>query len=278
MQKFDQEDDDLRESSRVSVRKFRRFVALGDSQTEGLHDYRRDGVPRGWADRLAEHLAAKNPGLLYANLAVRGKRVAEIRAHQLDAALELKPDLATVVGGVNDLVRPRFDVDEVASELEEMYSALRSTGCEVMTCTFPLVSTGLTRHIGPRTIAVNEAIRAAAERHGVILVELEDLASAADPRVWSWDRIHLNTSGHGYLADAFMRALEGGERWDVSLPPSNPSHVLTRLWVETTWIVRFVVPKIGRLLIGKSSGDGRVAKRPNLQPLDFEENEVPPEP
>ena len=34
-----------------------RYVAIGDSFTEGVGDEYPDGTPRGWADRLAEKLA-----------------------------------------------------------------------------------------------------------------------------------------------------------------------------------------------------------------------------
>lgn len=252
----------------IAPQKIERFVALGDSQTEGLHDYHSDGLPRGWADRLAEWLATQNPDLRYANLAVRGKRVAEVRRGQLKAALRLEPDFATVVGGVNDLIRPGADIDAVAAELEEMFSALRGSGCEVMGCTFPLPSAGITQRIVPRLVSLNAQIREAAERHGVILVEMEDVATAADPRIWSSDRIHLNSEGHEYLARAFARALEGGPRWDVELPPAQTTSALAHLLGETAWIIRFMLPKIVRVVRGRSSGDGRVAKRPKLMPLD----------
>ncbi|HWK27230.1 MAG TPA: SGNH/GDSL hydrolase family protein, partial [Solirubrobacter sp.] len=65
---------------------YRRFVALGDSTTEGLMDPLPDGSGfRGWADRLAELLALREPDLRYANLAVRGKLAWQVRADQLDA-------------------------------------------------------------------------------------------------------------------------------------------------------------------------------------------------
>lgn len=52
---------------------YHRYVAIGDSQTEGVGDGDDRVGLRGWADRLAERLAAANPGLEYANLAVRGR-------------------------------------------------------------------------------------------------------------------------------------------------------------------------------------------------------------
>lgn len=71
------------DSATHSVTLFHRYVALGDSGTEGVGDEPHpDGSERGWADRLAEHLAQANPQLLYANLAVRGRRLAEIHEQQ----------------------------------------------------------------------------------------------------------------------------------------------------------------------------------------------------
>src|SRR5690349_3858698 len=119
---------------------FGRYVALGDSTTEGMDDPRPDGTYRGWADRLAERLAQDNPNLLYANLAVRGRRIHQVRAEQLAPALALEPDLATVVAGLNDLLRRRYDPDATAGELELMLSSLREAGAVTVTFTLPDLS------------------------------------------------------------------------------------------------------------------------------------------
>jgi hypothetical protein len=68
----------------------------------------------GFADRLAGRLAELNPDLGYANLAIRGRLARQIRAEQLEPALALQPDVASVIGGLNDILRPRVDLDAVA--------------------------------------------------------------------------------------------------------------------------------------------------------------------
>ena len=86
-----------------------RFVALGDSFTEGVGDddpARPNGV-RGWADRVAEQLGAADPGFGYANLAIRGRKLRQILAEQVEAAVELKPTLVSIYAGANDILRPR---------------------------------------------------------------------------------------------------------------------------------------------------------------------------
>src|SRR5260370_816984 len=103
---------------------YARYVALGDSRTGGWGEGAEGGGYGGWPDRLAEQLAAVNPDLRYANLAVRGRLAAQVRAGQLGPALELRPDLATVMAGMNDLIRPGFNAAVVTGHLEEMLTAL----------------------------------------------------------------------------------------------------------------------------------------------------------
>ena len=247
-----------------------RFVAIGDSQTEGLHDYYPDGTPRGWADRFAESVAVHHPALRYANLAVRGKRTAEIRRTQLDAALKLEPDLASVMSGVNDVIRPGADVDAVAADLEAMYEALVGIGCRVIVCTFPLPSTGLTARVAPRLQALNVRIREAAARHRVAVAELEPFPMAADLRLWAEDRIHLNPQGHARLAAAMFSAFaqDGDTSWKAALPDPPDAGRLRAMAGEAKWLASYVAPKVGRMLRGVSSGDGRSAKRPSLEPIE----------
>lgn len=173
-----------------------RYVALGDSQTEGLGDGDEAGGLRGWADRLAELLDAAEPGLRYANLAVRGQLAGQVRTTQLDAALALRPDLATVVAGMNDLLRPRFDADATGAELEAMFAALTGAGARVATLTFPAMErlVPLARPLAPRVPALNARIREAAARHGVVVVETYGEEVVVDPRLWSPDRLHAAPS------------------------------------------------------------------------------------
>jgi lysophospholipase L1-like esterase len=90
-------------------RTWQRYIALGDSFTEGLSDPDPAGPDafRGWADRLAEHLAAAAPagGIEYANLAIRGRLLPQVLAEQVPVALAAGPDLVSLVAGGNDLLR-----------------------------------------------------------------------------------------------------------------------------------------------------------------------------
>src|SRR3954451_20776764 len=99
---------------------FHRYVALGDSFTEGVGDpdpSRPNGL-RGWADRVAEVLATTSDDFGYANFAIRGHRVHEIIEQQLDPALALAPDLLTFQGAGNDILRTRVDLDALVGDID----------------------------------------------------------------------------------------------------------------------------------------------------------------
>ena len=103
--------------------RFARYVALGDSFTEGVgdHDPARPNGVRGWADRVAEVLGAHDPGFAYANLAIRGRKLAPILDEQLEPALALGPDLVTVYAGANDIMRPSVDLETLPSRWESFF-------------------------------------------------------------------------------------------------------------------------------------------------------------
>ncbi|MEY2228198.1 SGNH/GDSL hydrolase family protein [Streptomyces sp. BF23-19] len=248
-----------------------RYVALGDSQTEGLGDGDDTVGLRGFADRFAAHVAAVNPGLQYANLAVRGRLAGQVRAEQLGPALDLRPDLATVVAGVNDILRPRFDAAEVAGHLEEMFAALTGAGARVATVTFPDLSVlvPLARPVAPRIADLNDRIRAAAARHGVAVAETARPVAVTDPRMWTTDRLHASPVGHARIAAALAHAvgLPGSDdTWTHPLPSRPAAPGGSTVAAELRWAAAFLGPWLGRRLRGRSSGDGRTAKRPALLP------------
>ncbi|HEY9411014.1 MAG TPA: SGNH/GDSL hydrolase family protein [Jiangellaceae bacterium] len=254
---------------------YQRYVALGDSQTEGVGDGDDVSGLRGWADRLAQQLAMGNPGLQYANLAVRGRRAAHVRSEQLGPALGLRPDLATVVAGVNDLLRPRFDADEVAGHLEAVFAALTAHGARVATVTFPDLAriTPLARPVSARASALNDRIRAAAHRHGVVVAETSDHPVVTDSRLWSPDRLHASPLGHERIAAAVAHALGlpgSSDSWTQPLPsPADDPTGWRAAAAELRWAADFLGPWLGRRLRGRSSGDGRTAKRPRLGPVQL---------
>jgi lysophospholipase L1-like esterase len=252
---------------------YSRYVAIGDSTTEGLDDPYPEGGFRGFADRLAGDLALIEPNLLYANLAVRGRLARQVLEQQLEPALALAPDVASVVAGLNDTLHGDFDLEATAGDVEAMLTALRSAGADVITMTFPdpVRVNPIARLAKSRMVALNARIREAAERTGALVVDLERIPVASDPRLWSIDRLHANPEGHRRIAAAAAHLLglpDAGDTWTAALPPAGRRGLRSAAAAEVTWAARYFVPWLIRRARGRSSGDGIVAKRPNLAPVD----------
>lgn len=256
----------------MSTVSFERYVAVGDSSTEGLDDPDGAGGYRGWADRLAEHVAAACPGLRYANLAVRGRSAGEIAATQLAPAVAMRPDLATVVAGMNDLLRSDWDAARVAGHVGAMVGALRAVGATVVTFTIPDVSRRmrLGRALTAKTGALNRELRGMAERTGALVLDLAAYDLVDDPRVWSVDRLHGNPEGHARIANELAHLLGIPGAAPGSLAELLPPHRRRRrdqLVDDLAWAARFVAPWAWRRLRGRTTGDGVTAKRPTLTPV-----------
>jgi lysophospholipase L1-like esterase len=251
---------------------FARYVALGDSSTEGIDDP--DGARgyRGWSQRLAERIdAAQGGGLLYANLAVRGLTTRQVRERQLAPALAMRPDLATVFCGTNDVTAARFNARAVAADSAHMQRALVDGGARVLSFTLPDLTPlmPLARLIAPRIEALNTALAEASRASGAILVDFAAHPVATDARLWSEDRIHANAAGHARIAEALAQALDLPDSNDAWRMPFATALARTRRqwWAaEMCWVRRHLLPWIWQGVRGKSSADGRGPKRPVLAP------------
>jgi lysophospholipase L1-like esterase len=253
----------------------RRFVAVGDSFTEGLDDLRADGTPRGWADMVADVLAGQVEDFSYANLAVRSLRIDAIVDEQIPVAVALRPDLASIAGGANDLLGLRVDVGHVVRRLDEAVRRLRAAGAQVIVFAGfdarAQLPTG--RLLTSRTIAYNDGIRAAAEAHGAMLIDLWSMQELWDPRLWSRDRLHLSTLGHRHIACVILETLglQAPPHWQLPEEPPSPRTWLGARAAELAWSQQHLVPWAVRKVRGRSMGDGRTAKYPDLvqwQPAD----------
>ena len=267
------------------------FVAIGDSFTEGMNDAAPSGDGFvGWADRLAGLLAAEHPDLRYANLAIRGKLLRQIVDDQMPAAVGMRPGLVSIAGGGNDILRPGSDPDALAELFDGAVSRLQASGAQVLMFTgFDPVSAPVIRLLRGRIGTYNMHLRAIADARGCYLVDLWSMRFFRSADAWSPDRLHL--SGESHLRVALRAAEVLGVPvpcdWREPLPDdltrtvSGPSTVapvpvgadsLRAAWVaarreDARWAKEYLGPWIGRRLRGVSSGDGRSAKRPALEPL-----------
>ncbi|WP_030162067.1 SGNH/GDSL hydrolase family protein [Glycomyces sp. NRRL B-16210] len=242
------------------------FVAIGDSFTEGVGDPDPGSDRfRGWADLFARRAAGQWPGFAYANLAVRGRLFDRIVDEQVVPAIKQSPDLVSFAAGGNDALRPGFNATQLSTRAHEVVRLLKASGAEVVLFT----CADITPHIPgisvlrKRFIATNDAYKRVAKRHDAILVDLWADRAFDDPRLWSADRLHLNTLGHERVAYDVCRALEvePDPAWAEPLPDlPRPRREMNGV----QWAGRHLAPWVKRRLTGKSSGDTVAPKRPDL--------------
>ncbi|MFF3428090.1 SGNH/GDSL hydrolase family protein [Streptomyces sp. NPDC002602] len=244
------------------------FVAIGDSFTEGMSDLLPDGSYRGWADLLAARLATREPDFRYANLAVRGKLIGQIAGEQAPMAAAMGADVVTLVGGLNDALRPKVDMGRVRGHLEEAVELLAPSCKTLVLMRSPGRNGPVMDRFRPRMEELFVILDELATRHDALLVDLYGAPVLADPRMWDVDRLHLTAEGHRRVAEAVWQSLglppEG--EWRADLAPSATPSWPARRTEDLRFARQHLLPWIGRRLTGRSSGDGRAAKRGELLP------------
>ncbi|MDY6051729.1 MAG: SGNH/GDSL hydrolase family protein [Rothia sp. (in: high G+C Gram-positive bacteria)] len=224
-----------------------RYIALGDSFTEGVGDHapeRPNGV-RGWADRVAEQLMLADPKAQYANLAIRGRLLVPIIEEQLEPALELKPNLVSLVGGGNDSLRPGFDVDSLMVRYDAAFKALLEEGVKVFTMTgFDPGPKGFFSGNRARVALFNELLREVADNRGVTVVDYWRMHELLDTRYWAPDRLHMNAAGHTLTARRVLETLnaENIGIGDPTIPEPLHKTRLQEALDGAKWAREFVVP------------------------------------
>jgi len=238
------------------------FVALGDSITLGIGDpIRLEPAPgqqrgrqkgkrawRGWAVLLADSLPEPDLHIVAGN----GACWADLERDQLPTALQLRPDVASVVIGVNDTLRPNFDPDRIRASAAHTVGALRACGAEVLTMRLPdpgrmLGVPGiLARPLARRAHAVNQVMDEVAEQFGTLHFDAAADADVFDPRMWAVDRLHPSERGHRLIARRFhamlaaaghpVAAPPGAE--PVNQPPTKAEQLAWMATKGTAWVAR----------------------------------------
>ncbi|CAL9395278.1 hypothetical protein SUDANB176_01345 [Streptomyces sp. enrichment culture] len=236
-----------------------RFVALGDSLTEGVGD-RVGGAWRGWAALLAESLGPEPAR--FTNLAMSGAQTRDVLEGQLPAALALRPDLVSVVVGVNDTLRRTFDIRAVAARLDRVYAACTGQGAVLLTACLPDPGAmlglpgALARPLARRQRAVNSVVHALSDRYGAVHLHACEGDWTTDRAMWSADRLHPGEPGHRQLALRFhallaARGIATGPAPSPEPESPAPTPAASLWWLATAgtgWVARRCTDLLPQLL------------------------------
>jgi lysophospholipase L1-like esterase len=270
------------------------FVALGDSITLGVGDPVRIKDPaggrdcrawRGWAALLAAGLCDPMLHVVAGN----GACSSDVEREQLPRALELRPDIASVVVGVNDTLRPNFDPERIGSAAAHTIGALRAAGADVLTMRLPdpgrmLGMPGLlARPLALRAHEINAVMDEIAARFGTLHFDAAGDEETYDPRMWAVDRLHPSERGHRLIARRFHALLAAaghpvGREPDPEPGNPPPTRAMEMAWLATkgtAWVVRRSTDLVPSLLAmafaewrtgrgAEPAGPGDAGDRPGL--------------
>jgi lysophospholipase L1-like esterase len=249
--------------------RYTRFIACGDSFTEGMTDEIVSGQYRGWADRVADVMAATSPDFTFANFAIRGKLVRQVVEDQVPIALKFVTGPETLVSfhaGANDVLRPNYNSEIVIPLYAQAVRSIAASGASVLLFTV-LERTDAKGKAADlwetRFKKFNENVRSVAQEVGAIVADANEDGFLADRRFLASDRLHLNPNGHDRVAQGVLQklGLPFDPDWRTPLPPKPPVALSRKFYSDLHWFITFLIPWMLRRIRGKSSGDGRWAKQ-----------------
>jgi lysophospholipase L1-like esterase len=229
--------------------RYLRYAALGDSTTYGIGDPHAGGW-RGWAKILADALGEEHD-VSFCNVAVSGATSLDLGRNQLPEALAHRPDLASLIVGVNDTMRSNWNPTRVRTDLLTCAAELSDVGAVLMTARFhdhgavfglPSV---MRRPLQRRIEQVNEVYDEIFSCFGGVQLDLAALPEVQRREFWSIDRLHPSQLGHRQLARAFGAGLRS-----LGLPIGEPSldcdGTPPSLWDNARWMLTEGAPWMGR--------------------------------
>lgn len=195
-----------------------RILFQGDSITDGNRGRSADPnhiLGHGYAFIIAARHGAAFPEtkLDFVNRGVSGNTVLDLQKRWAKDTLELKPDMLSVLVGVNDQNK-KVPLDQFEQVYDQLLADAKAANPAIkLVLGEPFLKPGLP---ADDTFRQRQAIVAKlAVKHGAVLVRFQpvfdEAAKRAPPDYWVWDRVHPTYRGHQLMADEWERAVR--TRW-----------------------------------------------------------------
>lgn len=226
-------------------------VALGDSVSYGMGDAGADWIGPSWVGRFAH--AVKAHRLVY--LCRPGQRAQDLAGIQCEAAVLMRPDVALVSIGGNDVLRASMDPYLIAHSVSRLIRELTALGTRVVVLGVPKATvhaclpSRIVRIINARVELVNNALEVAVATGTspglAIWLDVSADLALAEPSLWHIDRMHPSPQGHDYLAHKALVALGMRARG-----PRLVTEEAQRSLVDSArWLVRHGTPWLMRRML-----------------------------
>ncbi|HFJ9516749.1 TPA: SGNH/GDSL hydrolase family protein [Bacillus tropicus] len=197
-------------NNKGGIHMWKRFVAIGDSFTEGIGDEVEGIALKSWVDHFVELCAFD---IEYANFAKRGLVTNEIRSQQLEKALTFKPDLVSLIAGANDVLKGRWNHQAYKNDMEFMIDKLSKTDADIIIANLPDFTVRLPfssekkQMLKEQLLEANEVILSLSREYKLHYVDFWNNHLVNDNMLWSTDFIHPNSKGYVKVAELIFNSL-----------------------------------------------------------------------
>ncbi len=197
-------------NNKGGIHMWKRFVAIGDSFTEGKGDEVEGIALKSWVNHFVQ--LCEND-IEYANFAKRGLVTKEIRSQQLEKALTFKPDLVSLIAGANDVLKGRWNYDAYKNDMEFMIDSLSKAGADIIIANLPDFTVRLPfasekkQVIKEQLLEANEVILSLSREYKLHHVDFWNHQLVNDHTLWSTDLIHPNSKGYVKVAELIFSSL-----------------------------------------------------------------------
>lgn len=250
---------------------YRSYIAIGDSLSEGLGDFtfNQNRHHNGWTDRLAGILAREaqdsNYDFHFANLALRGTKLETIMSQQVAKALQLQPDLVSVMAGSNDLLSKEDSLPRLRASYRDGLQQLLAGGCDVVVAnTINPLHLRVFKPLRYRAERFSEMIGDVAGEFAIPVIDVFGIQDFEQLLYWAEDMVHFSGHGHIAVANQAAKLLDLNYRYQ-QINTADFAPVTRSVFETLAWVGRDVIPFLQRKLKGVTSGDGMHPKHLQLQ-------------
>jgi lysophospholipase L1-like esterase len=183
----------------------------------------RVGLGRGYVFLIASRLRARAPrdDLRFLNRGISGNRIVDLYARWKEDGLNLKPDLISILVGVNDtwhefmrqagVTVPKFErmYRQLLTETREVLPGTKLVLCEPFTLPCGVVTPAWTQDMALRRAAVRRLAQEFAAPFVPFQAAFDEAVKEAPPEYWAQDGVHPTAAGHYRMACAWLKVVEG---------------------------------------------------------------------
>ncbi|MCR8578534.1 GDSL-type esterase/lipase family protein [Streptomyces sp. Isolate_219] len=215
----------------ITLRPGTTVMFTGDSITDSQRLESEDGLGFGYPLRVAGEWGFRHPDrpVTWLNSAIAGHKVRDLEPRWQADVLDARPDVVSILVGVNDMGWHTLDpegyvipVEEFKAGYDRLLAPLAEAGTELILIEPFLLPIHGVVEAGVALIGEAErkewradlnpkirAVRELADKYGAHLLPADsmftELATTTGPEYWAEDGVHPTPAGHAALAAAWLR-------------------------------------------------------------------------